>query len=115
MVKVGKCALIGLMHKKWTLRVELTKKKLATVRVGIFFENRVKTTYSRPKLDWVGGNRSKERDRKSELVLGPTYQLLNGIETTRIEILNFGKQIEFPQIEFSRKVYNVSRICPHFL
>ena len=26
MVKVGKCALIGLMHKKWTLRVELTKK-----------------------------------------------------------------------------------------
>ena len=35
MVKVGKCALISLMHKKWTLRVELTKKKLATVRVGI--------------------------------------------------------------------------------
>ena len=34
MVKVGKCALISLMHKKWTLRVELTKKKLATVRVG---------------------------------------------------------------------------------
>ena len=27
------------MHKKRTLRVELTKKKLATVRVGIFFEN----------------------------------------------------------------------------
>ena len=26
MVKVGKCALIALMHKKWTLRVELTKK-----------------------------------------------------------------------------------------
>ena len=26
MVKVGKCAL---MHKKWTFRVELTKKKLA--------------------------------------------------------------------------------------
>ena len=26
------------MHKKWTLRVELTKK-IATVRVGIFFEN----------------------------------------------------------------------------
>ena len=26
MVKVGKCALIGLLHKKWTLRVELTKK-----------------------------------------------------------------------------------------
>ena len=39
MVKVGKCALIGLMHKKWTLRVELTQKKLATVRVEIFFEN----------------------------------------------------------------------------
>ena len=37
--KIGKCALIALMHKKWTLRVELTKKKLATVRVGIFFEN----------------------------------------------------------------------------
>ena len=36
MVKVGKCAL---MHKKWTFRVELTKKKLATVRVGIFFGN----------------------------------------------------------------------------
>ena len=32
----GKCAL---MHKKWTFRVELTKEKLATVRVGIFFEN----------------------------------------------------------------------------
>ena len=26
MVIVGKCALIALMHKKWTLRVELTKK-----------------------------------------------------------------------------------------
>ena len=26
MVKIGKCALIALMHKKWTLRVELTKK-----------------------------------------------------------------------------------------
>ena len=26
MVKVGKCALIGIMHKKWTLSVELTKK-----------------------------------------------------------------------------------------
>ena len=26
MVKVGKCALIALMHKKWTLRSELTKK-----------------------------------------------------------------------------------------
>ena len=39
MVKVGKRALIALMHRKWTLRVELTKKKLATVRVGIFFEN----------------------------------------------------------------------------
>ena len=26
MVKVGKCASIALMHKKWTLRVELTKK-----------------------------------------------------------------------------------------
>ena len=38
MVKVGKCALIELMHKKWTLPVELTKK-IATVRVGIFFEN----------------------------------------------------------------------------
>ena len=34
MVKVGKCALIGLMHKKWN-----DEKKLATVRVGIFFEN----------------------------------------------------------------------------
>ena len=29
----------ALMHKKWTDRVELTKKKLAIVRVGIFFEN----------------------------------------------------------------------------
>ena len=29
---------------------------------------------------------SKERDRKSELVLRSTYQILNGIETTRIEI-----------------------------
>ena len=38
MVRIGKCAFIALMHKKWTLRVELTKK-LATVRVGIFFEN----------------------------------------------------------------------------
>ena len=38
LVKVGKCALIALMHKKWTLRIELTKK-LATVRVGSFFEN----------------------------------------------------------------------------
>ena len=26
------------------------------------------------KVIWVGGNRSKERDRKSELVLGSTYQ-----------------------------------------
>ena len=26
MVKISKCALIALMHKKWTLRVELTKK-----------------------------------------------------------------------------------------
>ena len=34
----------------------------------------------------VGGNRSKERDRKSELVLRSTYQILNGIETTWIEI-----------------------------
>ena len=31
MVQVGKCAL---MHKKWT-----DEKKLATVRVGIIFEN----------------------------------------------------------------------------
>ena len=51
----------------------------------------------------VGGIRSKERDRKSELVLGSTYQIF-GTETTRIEILIFGKQIELPQIEFSRKV-----------
>ena len=28
-----------------------------------------------PNTVWVGGNRSKERDRKSELVLGSTYQI----------------------------------------
>ena len=27
------------MHKKWTDRVELTKEKLATIRVGMFLEN----------------------------------------------------------------------------
>ena len=29
---------------------------------------------SLPQINWVGGNRSKERDRISELVLGSTYQ-----------------------------------------
>ena len=36
--------------------------------------------------DRVGGNRSKERDRKSELVLRSTYQIFEWIVTTRIEI-----------------------------
>ena len=30
---------------------------------------------SRPVTKWVGGSRSKERDRKSELVLRSTYQI----------------------------------------
>ena len=34
----GKNTKMHMMHKKWTDRVELIKK-LATVRVGIFFEN----------------------------------------------------------------------------
>ena len=53
MVKIGKCALIALMHKKWTLRVELTKKKLATVRVG-------KTPTKKKKER----ERERERERK---------------------------------------------------
>ena len=51
----------------------------------------------------MGGRRSKERHRKSELVLGSTYQIFEWHRTTRIEIL-IGKQIELTQIEFSRKV-----------
>ena len=34
MVKIRKCALIALTSSRWT-----DEKKLATVRVGIFFEN----------------------------------------------------------------------------
>ena len=63
----------------------------------------MKNLPKRLEFFWVGGNRSKERDQKSELVLGSTYQILKGIETTRFEILIFGKQIKLPQIEFSRK------------
>ena len=40
MVKVGKCALIGLMHKKWTLRVELTKKKTSHCKSRDFLRKR---------------------------------------------------------------------------
>ena len=39
-----------------------------------------------PAKLWVGGNMSKERDRKSELTSGRHIKFLNGIETTRIEI-----------------------------
>ena len=61
------------------------------------------TSFTQDPESWVGGSRSKERDQKSELVLGSTYQIFEWVETTRIEILIFGKQIELPQIEFSRK------------
>ena len=37
-------------------------------------------------LEGVGGNRSKERDRKSELVFRSTYQIFEWDQTTRIEI-----------------------------
>ena len=37
---------------------------------------------------------------KNQLVLESTYQIFEWIETTWIEILIFGKQIELPQIEF---------------
>ena len=40
MVKVGKCALIALMHKKWTLRVELTKKKTSHCKSQDFLRKR---------------------------------------------------------------------------
>ena len=40
MVKVGKCGLIGLMHKKWTLRVELTKTKTSHCKSRDFLRKR---------------------------------------------------------------------------
>ena len=39
MVKVGKCALIALNAQKVDVTRSTDEKKLATVRVGIFFEN----------------------------------------------------------------------------
>ena len=44
MVKVGKCALIGLMHKKWTLRVELTKKTSHCKSRDFLRKRRLKTS-----------------------------------------------------------------------
>ena len=47
MVKVSKCALISLMHKKWTLRVELTKKKTSHCKSRDFLrKRRLKTSHS---------------------------------------------------------------------
>ena len=43
MVKVGKCALIGLMHKKWTLRVEMTKKNSHCKSRDFLQKRRLKT------------------------------------------------------------------------
>ena len=40
MVKVGKCALIGLMHEKSTLRVELTTKKTSHCKSQDFLRKR---------------------------------------------------------------------------
>ena len=45
MVKVGKCALIGLMHKKWTLRVELTKKTSHCKSRDFLRKRRLKTVF----------------------------------------------------------------------
>ena len=46
MVKVGKCALIALMHKKWTLRVELTKKTSHCKSRDFLRKRRLKTGFS---------------------------------------------------------------------
>ena len=51
----------------------------------------------------MGGNRSKERDRKSELVFWSTYQVIEWDRTTRIRFLIFEKQVELPQIELKYK------------
>ena len=46
MVKVGKCALIALMYKKWTLHVELTKKKTSHCKSRDFLrKRRLKTSH----------------------------------------------------------------------
>ena len=37
--------------------------------------HRISILLNVPRKVWVGGNRSKERDRKSELVLRSTYQI----------------------------------------
>ena len=44
MVKIGKCALIALMHKKWTLRVELTKKTSHCKSRDFLRKRRLKTS-----------------------------------------------------------------------
>ena len=65
--------------------------------------NTLKTLPERVKRGWaeIGQRNGIENQSQSS---GPHTKFLNGIEATRIEILIFGKQIELPQIEFSRKV-----------
>ena len=53
MVKVSKCALIALMHKKWTLRVELTKKT-SHCKSRDFLRKRRLKMYKIPKQDKNG-------------------------------------------------------------
>ena len=45
------------------------------IRTNLLRELGLKKVGIRPKMRRVGGNRSKERDRKSELVLRSTYQI----------------------------------------
>ena len=45
MVKVGKCALIALMNKMWTLRVELTKNTSHCKSRDFLRKRRLKTSY----------------------------------------------------------------------
>ena len=67
-------------------------------------------------LKWVGGNRSKERDRKSELVLRSTYQIWVGGNRSKEQdrkselVLRSTYQIfEWDRNNSDRNFYNVVR------
>ena len=59
MVKVGKCALIALMHKKWTLRVELTKKTSHCKSRDFLRKRRLKKTSHCKSRDFLQKRRLK--------------------------------------------------------
>ena len=62
---------------------------------------------------WVGGNRSKERDRKSELVLGSTYQIFGRNRNNWDRNLDFWEtnQIAADRI-FYKSIKRVSDMSP---